>query len=37
MQLYMKMEINQCIIYTNSKKRADWLTSEMRAQDFVVA
>ena len=26
MQLYMKMEINQCIIYVNSKKRADWLT-----------
>lgn len=37
MQLYMKMEINQCIIYVNSKKRADWLTQEMRAQDFIVA
>ncbi len=26
MQLYMKMEINQCMIYVNSKKQADWLT-----------
>ena len=37
MSLYMKMEINQCMIYTNSKKKAEELTGQMRANDFTVS
>ena len=37
MQLYMKMEINQCIIYANSKKKVDYLTTKMRENDFTVS
>lgn len=37
MQLYMKMEINQCIIYANSKKKVDHITEKMRENDFTVS
>lgn len=37
MQLYMKMEINQCIIYANSKKKVDFLAQKMRENDFTVS
>ena len=31
------MEINQCIIYANSKKRVDYITEKMRENDFTVS
>lgn len=35
--LYMNLDINQAIIYCNTKKRVDWITEELKKEDFTVS
>jgi translation initiation factor 4A len=35
--LYMNLDINQAIIYCNTKKRVDWITAELKKEDFTVS
>jgi len=37
MDLYSNLDINQAIIYCNTKKRVDMLTNEMKGRDFTVS
>ena len=37
MDLYSNLEINQAIIYCNTKKRVDWLTDELKKKEFTIS
>jgi len=37
MDLYENLDINQCIIYCNTKKLAEWISQQMKVKDWTVS
>jgi translation initiation factor 4A len=35
--LYDTLNITQCVIFCNSRRKVDWLTDQLRAKDFTVS
>jgi len=36
-ELYETLTITQCVIFVNTRRKVDWLTSELRNRDFIVS
>jgi translation initiation factor 4A len=37
MDLYENLDINQCIIYCNTKKKSEWISQQMKTKDWTVS